>query len=536
MTAHGLTGALHNGTERDHALGMAAWIAAFGVWAFVLRDSAPSLDLATAYVELAKPGFIVNDFFTDCLRGRHGRIFFFWLTSWPIRFGLDWYSTLYVFMLANAGALPAALFLGLQRALGGSHTATAITASSVLLAIAYPPSVAWFTVGWWPGYTLHFHPSAFAMTCLFLGCHGLLAAPARSSRQWLFGLLCVFTAALLHPSYALGGVLFIACVCLCGGRPRVTAWLPAAIAVMAALVSFKLSSSSGQLSLAAYDRYFVQLQPEHYLPSRFVPVGAGRWYFPVWVVMGLCGVGLCSALVQRRARFAAMSCGLLTLYAGALLLQYALVERWPLSKTLLLIAPGRYLAYGYWSLVAVAAVATDGVVQLLSGWPAPALRALYQRLTRLGPALLVISVPLAATRGCDRLGRPEDRLSSDDRALIGWLKHNTRAGQVVAAPPTLLRVAVPVLTGRGTYQGDGFPFEDACLAENYARYQNLYGDPTGPLGRSRAAQHYDALTLQALLQLQPPADIAITYAGTEQADATAERVGGYVVHWLRPQH
>ncbi|GIC77246.1 hypothetical protein FMO003_35060 [Moritella sp. F3] len=107
--------------------------------------------------------------------------------------------------------------------------------------------------------------------------------------------------------------------------------------------------------------------------------------------------------------------------------------------------------------------------------------------------------------------RPIDLISNDELDVVNWIKNNTEEGSIIISPPNkFLKTTIPLLTGRGTYYGNGVPFDSTCIEDNYTRYVNVYGKTTSSNGRMKAQEFYDKLDKGSLNMLKPKADYIIT--------------------------
>ncbi|WP_425085821.1 hypothetical protein [Ruegeria profundi] len=563
---------------------------------FVLRGYSPwgwpSLDMAYYYVEVQTPGFINGDFVTGCFSSDNGRALFGRLTDWPIRLGLEWDQSLYLWMYLNSALLPLTLFLGLGSILPRDLPALRpILFVFVLAAIAEPEKIQRFSVAWWQGWGYYFHPSLLSLSAFF---GGLFLTSLKLRRFIILGYLCIFLSALLHPAFAIGASIFVMIISIAkrggwalGGKTVAT--------VLAGAIFLKLNSASGALSAQEYVQYFVNLHPEHYLPTRFFPLGPDYWYDPVWFLMVWFLVASTVLFLSSRRYLSILPLGFSLYYGGSLLAQYALVELYPVSTTIILLSPSRFLAFGYWMFVVsvslmISVVLADCIALSRPSSqeePAPSKRVLY---LQLGLIVLTAVVFHEVMRGFDEivalivfilliglaikfLARPllvrvsqpvlpisagsiflvgvvllsvgapwalrhqkKDTafLSQHDRAVIDWIAENTKPGDEIAAP-VKLSIVIPLISGRGTYSGNGFPFADMCLRENFVRYVNLRGDPSGSEGRSASASYYAALELSQFETFVPLPDWVIMLASDAVANGSIAEAkptynaGGWVV-------
>lgn len=474
-------------------------LAMSGLLFFVLRGTTPwgwpSLDMATFYVHRAHTGWLQSDFYTTCLATPTGREFFGVLTAFPMQLGLDWYRTLYLWMAVNQFVLPAAVFLGLSSVLPRRTAPTLVMLFALaLVTVAFPDQIDRFAVAWWRSWGSFFHPSLFSISAVSLGAYCVFADRWRPVRVSV-GVVLTALGLFIHPAYGLGCALV---VLLCAVHTRSSrASLTFASTVVAATIAFRAAVGGPELSALDYQRYFAWLHPEHYIPSRFVSIGGHAWWIPFIAISLLLLISAVAFWRRRNLIEARVSTGLFALYSGSLAVQYLFVERWPISASVVVLSPSRFLAFGYWSGAVVLAMWTARLPASVSElrlrlparrWPWAA-----------GFVAGTLAVLLAV--GFGRVGRPEKQLSVDGRALLAWVRANTDSTAVFAADPDGTALAIPLLTGRGLYVGNGFPFVDRCIPENYRRYVQLFGDPTGPRGRAFASQNFDSLSMMDFQRL-----------------------------------
>lgn len=475
----------------------------------------PDLDMATYYVNVQSPGFIANDFFTRCFQGDNGRGVFGALTAWPIGLGLDWFQTLQVWKLLLSSCAPAAVYAGLRAVLRPANILSQCILLFFILIVVFANAQLYLSVAWWPGLASSFHPLVFCIFLLFLGLY-FHQREQRKPLSILFSYVLILLAALMHPAYAVGGGIFVFIVLLFLKGKLLDAIL-FQLPILAALVFYRVSFSVGTLPLEDYVAYFAWLHPEHYIPSRFMSPMGMAWYLPVVVISAALAVSAFVLARKGRGLVWLLPVACLVYYDGSLLAQYLLVERHPLFASVVLISPSRFLAFGYW-MVVVAAVAVGDTLALPAGWR-PLHWPLWHRIRRAGVVAagpcVVVALGLAVWTVVGLKG-PWERISADERTLLRWISANTRPTDEIASGDTL-PVDIPLLTGRATYVGNGFPFSDRCLAENYRRYVNLRGVPTGPQGRQQAAEHFRGLNLDQIRALTPRPDWVVMRADSDGA-------------------
>jgi hypothetical protein len=489
-----------------------------GLFFFVWRGTDPwgweDLDMATYYVSIEKPGTIINDFFTSCFGDSNGRAIFGLLTAWPIHLGLDWYKTLYLWMLINSVTLPVALYYGLQSSTPGrNNISAAVYFIFIAIAIAYPGKVDQLTVAWWSGWGTFFHPSVFSIS---LTSFGVFALGSDRIGWKALGSLLAFLSALVHPAYSLGCVIFFTIILgLSGEKLRAITLIGA---TLLGLFFIKFFSGSGALTVEEYFKFFSWLHPEHYIPSRFVAMGSFPWFAP-FLLLNLVLLGSGVALhVMRNKNASLIAFCFFAFYFLAIALQYLFVEKYPLSTTLLLISPARFTAFGYWMgavCIALFLIQLKGsIYHLPLHYFFPLLRRLQlNSITDQSfkshryiffVSFILISASLSFT-GFLHLKMPQDHIDPNKKELFDWILINTNATSEIASNG-LMPVEIPLITGRGTYHGNGFPFEDRCLRENYVRYVNIRGVPTGKDGRMNASKFYTDLDISDFKKMNPRPD------------------------------
>jgi hypothetical protein len=484
----------------------ALFLATAGLLVFVRNGigpwSWPSLDMAPYFVNLQYPGFINHDFFTSCFGKDNGRAIFGAMTGWPILLGLGWHKTLYGWMLLNSALMPASFYLGITSAIQNpTRRLKVVVFIAVALAIRMPDRVNYLTVAWWPGWGNNFHPSAFCISMI-----GFAVTLLSSRREGLkiAGCFLAFLAALIHPAYAIGGALFYSALFLTReNRIRLIALFLGS--VLAGLVFMKLFLGSGALSANEYSRYYAWLHPEHYIPSRFVALGPFPWYWPAAFLLIGFFVAATVLGLKKRFKWALLPASFLAIYGLSLGTQYLFVERNPVFTLLLLISPSRFLAYGYWMLVVTTGLLCSLVPVRPNRGPNFAFGSKTAKLTGIALSVLLLA---GTFLGISRLKQPDQNLDPAKKSLLAWVESHTEPADEIASPG-FLPVEIPLVTGRGTYSGNGFPFEDRCMEENYRRYVNLFGEPTGPMGRMGADRHFAEMDLQSFAAISPKPDWVI---------------------------
>lgn len=473
----------------------------------------PSLDMATYYVRLEQPTWLQSDFYTTCTAGFGGRSFFGALTSLPMRFGLDWYRNMYLWMAVNQVVKAPALYLGLAAVLPRRSLPAALALFLFSFAsVAAPDLLDRVCVAWWRGWGDFFHPSLFSISLACLGAYSVFASQGRPWRVGA-GAVVIVLGLFVHPAYGLGSTLLIL-LCAIHTRPwRLCAFYGGV--VVAAVVAFGLLYGGPALSATEYQQYFAWLHPEHYIPSRFVGMRGQPWWLGFAIVSAVLLLVTTLFWRGRRQVEARIALGLFLFYAGSLAAQYLFVEFWPVSRSVIVLSPSRFLAFGYWSCAIVLAMAVARV-------PLPPLHRIAKVLPRRSLTTGGVAAAIALILfGFTRLGQPADRLSPGGRALLDWVRTDTDSNAVFAGVADMTAIALPMLTGRGLYVGNGFPFVDRCIEANYDRYVQLFGTPTGPHGRATASEHFDALQMRDFRNLRPHPDYVIARRQTSHLADTA---------------
>lgn len=483
-------------------------LATTGLAFFVLRNTSPwgwpSLDMATYYVNIDKNQFIINDFFTSCFGQSNGRSIFGALTAWPIYLGLTWDKTLYFWMQINSALMPFALYLGISSIVPYKNARISLTIFLfIACAIFFPGRVNQLSVAWWSGWNYNFHPSTFSITIISLGAYFL---DSQKNTSNAVGCLLTFLAALVHPAFALGGGIFFSAIMLFRSD-RIKIILLFLISLLAALVFIKFFTAAGALDALTYYKYFIWLHPEHYIPSHFIALGKFEWYRPVIIVSLLLIASSLLLYVFKRRVIALLPMLFLLIYISSLVTQQFFVDQYPIVSAILLISPVRFMAFGYWMLAVSIALAFSATFKFRS---IPFLNRVqncnYERFVKPVSAtaisLMVATMVSFSYLGFSRVKPPEEYIQGDKKTLISWIKESTRPQDVIASSG-FLSIEIPLLTGRGTYHGNGFPFEERCLIENYIRHVNIKGDPTGPSGRMESAKFFNTLDIQHFSHIQP---------------------------------
>lgn len=366
---------------------------------------------------------------------------------------------------------------------------------------------AWLSVAWW-------RPLGFDPTPHNLGMLLTLAGFCLLHRFAAVGGMLVFTGTVFHP--AMGLLTSAAAIVLLvrGLAPRpnirlVLSGLAPSLAA-AALVALVFSPAEPVSSAEFVRIYVVEGHPSHYLPAAFGTLTSYPW----WVSFGSVMVGLMALTVSLwRARNPCWINALLALlaYAGALLMQYVFVEIMPV-KAVVALGPARFMTFGPWFLAALTPVL---LLSLLARMmvrtsaprlePAPSWKfrphavwsgklpgTTTERWTRarswlLAAARLLGSIPvwtvlpliaLVAWLAIGYNGRANRLGGIDqlDRELIAFAIEHTAPDEVFILPFGNIRYALPILSGRGVFFGNGFPFTEDHFLEYDRRLSLVDGD------------------------------------------------------------
>ena len=310
-----------------------------------------------------------------------------------------------------------------------------------------------------------------------------------------------------------------------------------AMSLLGAFVVIRIISNSGSLSTQEYLNWFAWLHPEHYIPSRYLALTLSpmHWIYPALTIFS----ALVTAGIILRILGANSLVRVCTAYAGiygaSILLQFLFVEKFPFFKLMILIAPVRFAAFG-WMMVMVSGtlVLTQFAYEVRNlpyfrhfrnifptpeatndNKPTPNHRFYIFLIIMCVPAVFV-SISVFALTG---LGEPSSHLDSSKNTLLLWISRNTNIADDIAAPD-FLAVEIPLLTLRGTYHGNGFPFNDRCLEENSRRFTNLWGSPKS-IDWPGYSRHYESLTILDFIKMTPRVDWAIMKSGSIGAARSA---------------
>jgi hypothetical protein len=305
--------------------------------------------------------------------------------------------------------------------------------------------------------------------------------------------------------------------------------------MLGALFAISMFSNSGALSVRNYLNWFVWLHPEHYIPSRYLAMTMGPtpWFYPavtIFSVLVTAGVILHVLGAKSLVRVCAAYVGL---YGISILLQFVFVEKYPILKLVILIAPARFTAFGWLMVMVSGTLVFTQIANSLKKFssnreskeviePSNELSAL--RSTRnfwVTQIVLTVCVTAISVGAVTHLKEPSSHLDSSKKALLLWIKQNTDITDEIAAPD-FLTVEIPLLTLRGTYHGNGFPFNDRCLEENSRRFINLWGSPKS-VDWPGYSGHYDALTVSDFFEMSPQVDWVIMKSKSTGAERSASQ-------------
>ncbi len=355
----------------------------------------------------------------------------------------------------------------------------------------------WLSVAWWR--PLGFDPTAHNLS-LMLTLAGFCALPRSGAAC---GLL-VFAGTVFHP--AMGLLTSSAAIILLfrglSIGPNIKLVLVGLVPSLAAAVLVALVfSPEDPVSSAEFVRiYVIEGHPSHYLPSAFGSLTSYPW----WVSFGSVFVGL---IVLAAALFMLGNpCWMnallaLAAYAGALGMQYVFVEVMPL-KAVAALGPARFMTFGPWFLAALTLVLVLSLLRSLLTRVGlePRLLSAVRRTESLPywiafpTFLLAFWVAFQYSERANRVGG----IDQLDRELIAFASDNATPDEIFVLPFGNNRYALPILSRRGVFYGNGFPFTEDHFVDYDRRLALVDGDsesladiPGSWIGQ-KYARFYDA--------------------------------------------
>ena len=413
--------------------------------------------MAPFYLKSLNVDALPSDFFANCSmlgspRDVFGEINLFIQNA----FSLSWYESHHLVQSIIAAIFPFATFLALNR-VAAKFVQSSQTPVILLVLVCLPIFVEqiahYFSVAWWPPFLFQATPHAVALT---FGMISLFFAMSTRSIEIFLSLIFLFISTLYHPTVgaSIAAVQLCALILLDGQRRLVFVLLTSSCAL---LTIFLLFHSDANISNGDFVRiYALEAHAPHYVPSRFGRLSSWPWWasFGVVVAIGLvCSITL---MAMKNVRAAVFILLLHLFYVSALIVQYVGVEILQI-RMIATIGPSRVFLWGYWFCV----LGTVLVLSRLNDNQATPNPTAAQMISS-AMALVFLAIMSVFFRG-DELSSNKDK---SDRSLLDWIEYETPTTSVFLAPHRGgLRVAIPVLTNRSNFYGNGFPFNTSCFAE-----------------------------------------------------------------------
>jgi hypothetical protein len=374
----------------------------------------------------------------------------------------------------------------------------------------------WLSVAWWV-------PLGFDATTHNLSLLLTLVGYCLIQSFRMTAVLFVVAGTVLHP--AVGLFVCAAAIVMLGrafsfANNRALLIFGLLPGLLAALLVRLLFAGEVNLPVQDFVRIYVsEGHPAHYLPSEFGTFTQFPWYVPFTILLSL--------LIAASAVLYWLQCSLwrnavlaTVGYGGAVLMQYLFVELIPV-KLIAALGPSRFTLFGGWFLAFFVLLIVIKVLQRFhaSRILLAASNSLGQVRVSLLVALSLVILMLAVQHVgiSNRIGG----VDTHDRALIAFGQANAAADDVFVLPFGNIRYALPIVSRRGTFFGNGFPFTEDYFEEYSYRLSVIDGNeaslkqvPGSWIGEKNA-RFYNTLTAEHFLGIAENAriDWVVTRAG-----------------------
>lgn len=379
----------------------------------------------------------------------------------------------------------------------------------------------WLSVAWWV-------PLGFDATTHNLSLLLTLAGFCLVQFRPMTGGLLILMGTLFHP--AVGLFMSVAAIVVLArdfsfASNRTLLAFGLLPGLLGALSVKLLFDSTVHLPVEDFVRIYVREgHPAHYLPSEFGTFSQFPWYVPFATLLLLLA-SLSLALYRLRSSLWRNALLATVGYGGAVLVQYLFVELMPV-KLIAALGPSRFTMFGGWFLAFFLLVVS---IQLTHRFHTS--RFLLTVSASVGRVRGYLVVALSLVIGAlavqhigisNRLGG----VDAYDDELIAFSRSHAAQDDVFVLPFGNIRYALPILSGRSTFFGNGFPFSEDHFVEYSHRLSLIDGNEeslrqvSGSWIGEKNARFYNTLAPGHFLAIVENAriDWVVTRRGAENFD------------------
>jgi hypothetical protein len=506
------------------ALTIVSLLAALAVYLTHLSESAltwPAIDSLPAVCRILDKDCLISDFFTNASSNTNPRLpYTYLLVALTALFDLGIGGGLAIVKSALLLFLPvlmtATVVISVHKQLQESLMISDIHGKLLwlLCCLVAPITVLVFggeigailSVAWWEPILFDALPQNVSLA---LALSGFILLFFNFS---FFSFALVFVAGVLHPPICLfacifGSIIYSRNIFSIRANKSLLlfCFLPCLIATAFSVYFF---SGGAKVSTADFIRvYVIEGHPSHYLPRAFGSLTKYPWYFSFSViVIGLLVSSAMLAVLRCKAwRNALMAAAA---YAGAVLFQYLFIEIWPI-KLMAALGPSRFTMFGPWFLaIFLLLVVLLCISRVLRNHPLAG--DITGFATRFLPGqvifVLLIALGVLAVTYIGK-GHNFEALGAQDKSFFKFVKSSTSKNDVLVLPFSSTRLYLPLLTGRGVFFGNGFPFSENYFLEYERRKvlvsgnsQTLRSIPGAWIGE-KYANFYRSLTPEDFVKI-----------------------------------
>jgi hypothetical protein len=436
---------------------------------YILHEFWPSLDMITFFPTYFTKTDFGMDFMTSCFEDFTGRYFFGNITGFVYPFFDDWFDFLLFYRILIFLFLPLSWYLALNSLFKQNRLDLPLTLILIASAFIAPGLNSWvsiFSFSTWSPYFFHFHPGTISSILVLFG----IFFGFKDNPKKFISHILIILGALAHPIFSIS-VTFIFIFSKYFIDKEIKSVL-SLFALNASVIIFQsIFSNFGNLDLESYLIYFAKFHPHHYIPSSEP--------FLVDDVITIAMLFLIVYLIpkgENSKEFKILTISFFAFFFLGLFFQYFFIERYPISKFLILLSPSRFSSYIYWMFTIVIIFKFRRALSKLDEYSDKILNV---------PTLLVflilnITIFFMQFNTINESGRFEKYyyLNQNEIEVIEWSKNNTSTDDLfLVLGSHRLNVFFTIETERGQYNAIGYPFSDECIEENFSRKNNFYYKP-----------------------------------------------------------
>jgi hypothetical protein len=436
-----------------------------------------------------------SDFFSQCsLLPSPRHIFGYIVLALSYLFRTHWYDTLAFLHIIIAITLPAVIFLALNHITKyfsppSTWPAISVTQSMMVSAAILIDSIPkFFTVAWWRPIDLLPTAHTFSMWIGMLSLYFLNQKPK-------YSLILLGFSLFIHPTVGLSFFIIQAFIVSLLGEWENLKKLSVvtAVSMVLLLTTFaqtKVISASQFVRIYAYQRH-----AGHYIPSKFSSLFYNvDWrisFTSILLVLAISWFYLKRSFSDRSSKLVL----LFTLfYAFSLFLQYLAVEIFPI-RFIATLGPSRFLFWGYWFCVIAISISIGAFWLKLSGKSySTHLIVLDESKAKVKAKpsqdtiwwmtyfilVTILFLWINSIKSDTLISVPSQRYGP----MLSWISQNTPENSVFIVDANYyvysnLKVDIPIVTHRGIFVDNGFPFHEECIKEYSERASLVSRDLNG---------------------------------------------------------